>query len=370
MPLQGSATVDGTRQYRDRMVQAGMVRAEHFRDGPGGLALSSVGLGTYLGGYDAGTDALYLAAIKEAVGAGCNVLDTAINYRCQRSERIVGQAVLELSRDRRGQREEILITTKGGYIPYDGEPPADSYAYLQKTFVMPGIIRATDLVAECHCLAPSYLRHQMSASLTNLGLTCVDVYYLHNPETQLDEVSRDEFLRRMRAAFEVLEEAVGQGKIRLYGTATWNGYRVPASARGHVSLEALVRLAEEVAGPSHHFRVVQLPYSLAMPEAFTDQTQTFNGSTVSLLDAAAALGVYVMGSASVLQGRLTRALPADLVRALGDGTDAQRALQFVRSTPGLGTALVGMKQAAHVRENLAVGRTALLSSAQVARLVQ
>ena len=34
----------------------------------------------------------------------------------------------------------------------------------------------------------------------------------------------------------------------------------------------------------------------------------------------------------------------------GLDTDAQRALQFVRSTPGVGTALVGMKSAAHVDE--------------------
>lgn len=370
MPLQGYATVEGTRRYCNRMIEAGAVLPEHVRNGLDGLALSSIGLGTYLGGYDAGTDALYLSAVREAVGAGCNVLDTAINYRCQRSERVIGQALLELSRDGRAWRDEILIATKGGYLPFDGEPPVDPYAYLQKTFVMPGILRTTDLVAECHCLAPSYLHHQLNASLGNLGLTCIDVYYLHNPETQLDEVPPDEFRRRMRAAFETLEEAVTQGKIRVYGTATWSGYRVQSGASAHLSLEELVRLAEEVAGPSHHFKVVQLPYSLAMPEAFTTKTQSLNGSSVNVLEAAAALGIYVMGSASVLQGRLTRALPSDLVQALGDGTDAQRALQFVRSTPGLGTALVGMKQAAHVRENLAVARTALLSPKLVARLVQ
>ena len=41
-------------------------------------------------------------------------------------------------------------------------------------------------------------------------------------------------------------------------------------------------------------------------------------------------------------------------RAPGLQTDAQRAIQFTRSTPGIGVALVGMSQAAHVRENLAV----------------
>jgi aryl-alcohol dehydrogenase-like predicted oxidoreductase len=37
-------------------------------------------------------------------------------------------------------------------------------------------------------------------------------------------------------------------------------------------------------------------------------------------------------------------------------TDAQRALQFVRSTPGITTALVGMRRRAHAEENLEVAR--------------
>ncbi len=194
----------------------------------GGLALSSIGLGTYLGGHDAKTDALYLEAIKQAVVTGCNVLDSAINYRCQRSERVIGQALGELIREGTIARDEILIATKGGFIPYDGAPPRDGYAYLQKTFVMPGIITSHDVVADCHCMTPAYLRHQLDASLANLGLSCLDVYYVHNPETQLDHVSEAEFLKRMREAFAVLEDAVAQGKLRMYGTATWNGY--PRSA--------------------------------------------------------------------------------------------------------------------------------------------
>jgi aryl-alcohol dehydrogenase-like predicted oxidoreductase len=60
-----------------------------------------------------------------------------------------------------------------------------------------------------------------------------------------------------------------------------------------------------------------------------------------------------MCSASVLQGQLTRNLP-DRISDVFDGlsNDAQRALQFVRSAPGVTVALVGMKQIAHVEENL------------------
>jgi aryl-alcohol dehydrogenase-like predicted oxidoreductase len=40
----------------------------------------------------------------------------------------------------------------------------------------------------------------------------------------------------------------------------------------------------------------------------------------------------------------------------GFETDAQRAIQFARSTPGISVALVGMRQKAHVEENLRVAR--------------
>ncbi len=233
---------------------------------------------------------------------------------------------------------------------------------------MPGIMSTGDVVADCHCMTPSYLRHQIETSLTNLGVSCVDVYYLHNPETQLDVVPEDDFLARIREAFDALEGAVAKGQLRRYGTATWNGYRTQPGSRGHLSLEALVGIAEEVGGKDQHFKTLQLPYSLGMPEALAEQTQKVSGATVSVLEAAKALDVYVMSSASVLQGQLTRGLPNDIQAVLGEATDAQRAIQFVRSTPGLGTALVGMKQTAHVQENLAVSRSAPLEPEQFAKL--
>jgi aryl-alcohol dehydrogenase-like predicted oxidoreductase len=366
--IEGYATAQGTKQYRDRMVAAQLVHAGHFREGLEGLALSSVGFGTYLGGNDERTDQQYLKAIKQAITYGCNVFDSAINYRCQRSERVLGQALSELIRDGVCRRDEILIATKGGFVPFDGSPPRDARAYIEQTFVLPGIIQSSDVVADCHCMTPSYLRHQLAASLANLDLSCLDVYYLHNPETQLDHVSQEEFLTRMREAFRVLEEAVSQGKLRLYGTATWNGYRAKPGSRGHLSLAGLVDLAEEVAGKDHHFKVIQLPYSLRMIEALGQQTQTVNGRAVSLLEAAKAHGIYVMASSPILQGQLSRGLPDELRRGLGGETDAQRAIQFVRSTPGLGTALVGMKQAAHVKDNLAIARSAPLPPEQFATL--
>jgi aryl-alcohol dehydrogenase-like predicted oxidoreductase len=173
----------------------------------------------------------------------------------------------------------------------------------------------------------------------------------------------------MRAAFQLLEAAVGEGRIRLYGTATWNGYRQPQTATDYLCLAELERIAREVAGPSHHFRVVQLPYNLAMTEAFTRANQPLDGEVVSLIEAARRLDLYVMTSASIYPGQLAKKLPPIIAELLpGLETDAQRALQFVRSTPGVGTALVGMKQRGHVDENACVGAVAPLARDAFAKL--
>jgi aryl-alcohol dehydrogenase-like predicted oxidoreductase len=348
------ATPDGTAAYQDAF--GDRVAPDHFHAAAGGLVMSSVGIGTYLGDEDAITDDLYAEAIECAVELGCNVIDTAINYRCQRSERTIGRTLHALMRDGRVQRPHVVCATKAGFLPFDEHVPSDPQGYVHDTYVRRGIINEADLVAGCHCMAPSFLDDQLRRSLANLQVDRIDIYYLHNPETQLQEVSHDEFVARMRAAFAFLEDAADEGRIAQYGVATWNGFRRTQRAREHLSLADLVAIAEGLRGPQHHFRFVQLPYNLAMAEARTLQGQVAGGHRASFLDAAQGLGITVVASASILQGQLTR-LPAEVAGAMpGLATDAQRAIQFVRSTPGITTALVGMKGRRHVQENLAVAK--------------
>ena len=218
-------------------------------------------------------------------------------------------------------------------------------------------------------MTPSYLQNQLDQSLANMNLECVDVYYVHNPESQLDHVSEEEFYARLRAAFAGLEKTRAEGKLKSYGVATWNGFRVDADARGYHSLEQMVTTAREVGGESHGFRFIQLPLNLAMPEALTLRNQTVDGAEFSTLQAAAALGVTAVASASILQGRVAHGLPAGLREPLGSlGTDAQMAIQFVRSTPGITTALVGMSSPGHVEENLELARLEPLEPEQFMQL--
>ncbi len=342
------ATPEGTRHYASRFT--GRIASGHFRERHD-LLLSSIGIGTYLGNPDEASDRAYAAAVVAAVSGGVNVIDTAINYRFQRSERSIGKALEELA-GAGFARHELLLCTKAGYMTPDGDVPDDPREYFAREYLEPGIIRAEDVAAGCHCMTPQYLDDQLERSLRNLGVASVDVFYLHNPETQLSDVSREDFRARVRAAFAFLESAVAAGKVGAYGMATWNAFRQPPSAEDYISLEEMVELAREVAGEDHHFLYVQLPFSLAMPEALLQPNQPLAGRMVPLVSAAHHLGVTVVASASLLQGRLARNLPAFVQGVIGLESDLLRALQFARSAPGITTALVGMGRAAHALENV------------------
>jgi aryl-alcohol dehydrogenase-like predicted oxidoreductase len=360
------ATSDGTKKYAARF--AATAAAGHFRE-QHGLTLSSIGIGTYLGEPDERTDQAYMGATIAAVETGANVIDSAINYRFQRSERAIGAALAELAR-RGFSREELLICTKGGFLTPDGSMPADANEYFNHEYVETEILREGDVAAGCHSMAPRFLADQLERSRRNLGVETIDVYYLHNPETQLGEVPREMFNSRVRAAFEFLESAVAAAKIHFYGLATWNAFRQPDTAQDFLSLATMESIARDVAGGSHHFRFVQLPCNLGMTEALTRPNQLLDGSRVPMVEAANKLGITLAASASMLQGKLSRGLPSFVTNALGMTNDAERALQFVRSTPGITTALVGMSRPEHVVANLSLVHIPPASQDQFSKLFE
>jgi aryl-alcohol dehydrogenase-like predicted oxidoreductase len=341
--ITGYGAPEGTTRFAGRF---GTARYNAFYRRFQGVDISSLGLGTYLGNPDDATDAGYRDAVIAAVRGGINFLDAAINYRHQRSERSIGEALAKLCSDGDARRDELIIATKAGFLT----PGA-----------VPAFLKSEDVVGGMHCMRPDFLSDQIGRSRVNLGLETIDIFYLHNPETQLGFISREEFERRIRLAFAKLEQLVADGAIRYYGTATWDGYRRPAGAKDALDLARLSEIATEEGGTRHHFRFVQLPFNLAMAEA----------STNGVLDRAAELGITAVASASLYQGRLSRDLPDALAEKFpGLTSDAQRAIQFTRSTPGIAVALAGMSRAAHVAENLGVAAVRPLTPSQYLDLFQ
>jgi aryl-alcohol dehydrogenase-like predicted oxidoreductase len=204
----------------------------------------------------------------------------------------------------------------------------------------------------------------------NLDLEAIDLYYVQGPEGQIPVVGPQEFERRLRAAFEMLEVKVADGLIGAYGAATWDGYRVTREEPEHLDLPRMVGLAREVGGPEHAFRWVQAPVNLAMPEALLRATQpAAGGNQIPLIEAARRARLALVASAALLHGQLGSGLPPEIDEALpGLDADAQRALQFVRSSPGVAVALVGMSRPEHVEENLALAKVLPATPEQYRRL--
>jgi len=319
--------------------------------------VSSVGLGTYLGDPTDAADEHYREAIVAAIESGCNVLDTAINYRHQRSERVVGAAMAEADVD----RDAVFVATKGGFVPFDGERPDDPGQYVREEFVEPGLIDTDDLVRGQHCLAPDFLADQFDRSPENLGVDTIDCYYVHNPETQLEARSREAVYDQLETAFERLERRVAAGELHHYGVATWDALRVEPDDDAYLSLaeieERAAAAAAAVGNETPHLAAIQLPFNVGMADAFTVEGQPSpdgDGRTSALWYAREA-GLHVFASASLLQGRLADGLPEAVAGKLAGETAAQRAINFARSAPGVTSALVGTGSPTHVAENVGAG---------------
>jgi len=357
--ITGKATAEGTAAYAKNHPKA---HERHWKSALG-LTLSSLGMGSYLGNADPVTDGKYAAAAEKALESGINVLDSAVNYRYQRSERNLGAGLKKAIDAKTVTRDQVLICTKGGFISGDMGPVTRDW--LQETYIKPGIVSEKDFVAGGHCMTPKYLRHELELSRKNFGVETIDVYYVHNPETQAAEVGESEFYTRLTAAFRELEACVSEGKIQVYGTATWHAFRVPPGSQPYVSIEKVLACAKEAGGENHHFKAVQLPFNLGLPEAMTHLVQSTNGLPASAIDAAAAAGLAVFTSVPLMQGQLLGRFDARFrTQFPGLKTDAQRCLQFVRSMPGVTAPLCGMKDVAHVEENAVVATVPPFSDAE------
>ena len=347
----GRATPEGTARFRTRAVEDRHLPTEHFRSAPGGLSLTSIGLGTYIGPPDAATD----LAVEQAVticltSRRVNVVDTAINYRHQRAERSIGRALARLVERGEVDRGEVFVATKAGYFAPDGESRLGPERWIHEELIRPGVLKPRDIVDGCHAMTPAYLSDQFERSRRNLSLETIDLLYLHNaPDAQLPVVGREEFEHRLEAAFACCEELRQKGRLGAYGLATWDCLRSARGDAGYYALESAARIAERVGGREHGFRFIQFPFNLAMPEAAVVRNQPVGGERLTLFEAAGRLGLACFTSVPLFQGQLARAGP----KRAGLSA-AQTALQFARSAPGTLAPLVGQKSTDHIAEDLEI----------------
>ncbi len=164
---------------------------------PMGLGCWAIGgLWTFDGepaGWGQVDDAESVRAIHCALDLGIDFFDTAANYGCGHSERILGQALAD-------RRSQVIVATKFGYV-VDEETKA--------------VTLSRDVVGR--------IREECEASLRRLGSEYIDLYQLHVDDFDPQGVGE---------VCDVLEDLVSQGKIRWYGWSTNNPEGARAIAEG------------------------------------------------------------------------------------------------------------------------------------------
>ena len=361
--ISGFATSEGTQNY----VKHSDVNSLNFNTFEN-LRLSNVGIGTYLGEPDTRTDELVKNAVKQSVLSGVNVIDTAINYRAQKAERSVGKAISELIEGGKISRDQIFVSSKNGNVTNDADIQEDFMQYVMRELGKPGIVKEGDITSGYHCMTTSFLSDQLDRSLKNLDLECLDLMYLHNSiEGQIKDVSKEQFLENLKSVFELYEQKRDEGKIKFYGMATWECFRVMNDNSQFLLLEDIVEMAKNVGGENHGFKFIQLPYNMNYDQALLGKNQLIQNKPVSILESAVTLGIGVFTSVPFMQGRL---LSPGVMPDFNDLKPSLRALQFIRSSPGVLAPLVGQKLSEHVSENLEIMNIPPMSNEDFLQLVK
>jgi aryl-alcohol dehydrogenase-like predicted oxidoreductase len=327
------ATAEGTKKFF-QWKQIHPSKQRHFET----LSISALGMGTRMGKEDDATDKLYEEALIEAALLGINAFDTAIYYRNQRSERVLAKALRELG-NRGIFREQLFISTKGGPIASES---------IEQELLEKGILAPADRIEGSYCMSAPFLAHQIETSLKNLHLDAIDLYLLEDPEVALRSLGELVFYAKLEEAFALFETQVKAQKIRSYGLATWNGFRVKRNTKEKLSLLKILECAQKAGGKEHHFKAIQVPYNLVMLELLKSKHQA---AEPSFLQAAKEVGVAIFASSSLMQGQVQN-LPQRLYDGFSaPGSKSQKALEFVLATPGILTGYCGMKQRLHLEDN-------------------
>lgn len=301
----------------------------------------------------------YIEGVKQAIRSGINLIDTASNYRYGQSEKEIGIAIQELMQSNEVKREELIICSKGGFIQLEYPFPKNPYTWISDNIIEKGLATKEDIELDQHCMTPDYLEWSCKKSIENLQVKALDIYFLHNPEIQIQRLGYKKFLKKIESIFRRFEKMADNGLIKSYGIAVWNGFIKNEAIEEHINLEDIVDIAIKVAGENHRFKYIQTPFNIAKTSIYTIPTQKVKGEECTLLQAAHRLNIGVISSSSLLQMNLFKKSFKPETGYLLDNNmvlenDIQLALQFVRSTPGLISSLFASKAPIHIKSNMEI----------------
>jgi aryl-alcohol dehydrogenase-like predicted oxidoreductase len=355
--LKGLASQEATENFFAKKIELSKTSVKKCRY----FSISSLGIGTYKpeAYKEENYTFSYKEAVKKAVELGCNHIDTAANYRYTKSEQEIGEALDELGKAGI-KREELVIATKGGFLPLSYPFPQNPYHWINDTVVKSGLAKEDEIITDEHCMTPEFIEWSFEQSLGRLGVEAIDIFYLHNPEFELGIVPYEKIVEKFGAISKILEAKRKEGRLGSYGIASWNGFLNDPSHMEYLSLADFVT-ASRVHGDG--FRFLQTPYNLAKPHGYIFANQKVDGEYMPAFYAAKKMGLEIVTSSSLLQMNIfKRTFKPEFrdVCGLTLASDLQRALQFARSNPLTLCALVGASSEEHALHDFLLLREELV----------
>jgi aryl-alcohol dehydrogenase-like predicted oxidoreductase len=290
------------------------------------LSLGCMGMSEFYGPTD---EAEALATIARALELGVTMLDTADIYGYGDNERLIGRAIA-------GGRERVVVASKFGILRKKDDP---GYRGISGR--------------------PEYVRAACEASLSRLGLDCIDLYYVHRIDASVP----------IEDTVGAMADLVRTGKVRWLGLSE----PTPATLRRAHAVHPVSAVQTEYSLWSRDPERALLPTVRELGVGFVPYSPLGRGFLTGAIRSAADLAAedFRRGQPRFQGENLARNLAiADALRAVAQRlgvTPAQLALAWVLAQGEDMVPIPGTKRRSYLEENLAAADIRL-SSADLAAI--
>lgn len=335
--IKGFADLLGTEEYfvKTHKVNNWITRNDRY-------CYSRLGFGTFIGDFSDEHSKLFRESIRFALLNGINFIDTAINYRGMRSERDIGFTLTKLIEEGIINRNQIVISSKAGIIPGDGEIMLRPINYMKEKLLDTAILSKEDVYMEDTLwltMNPKFFEYALDISRKHMNLETIDVYYIHELELSMRHYGSLVFYKKLKDIIIAYENMVSEGKIREYGMATWEAFQLSPSEDKHISLEKVMEVVESVT-KNHHFKHLMLPINLNKKECVENKCQSYNGKKLTIIDCANKYDIDVHVSGPLGQGEANNNL------------SIKGYLEYLTNESGCNSYFIGSKHIEHIKENM------------------
>ena len=287
--------------------------------------------------------------LTDFIKAGGTIVDAAPNYSNGKAHDLIGS--------NRSASDALTVWSKVGF---------PSSKDIIRSRIAQQIVSEHEFVGD-HALNPAIIRAELYLSSAAHPKIPIDALSLHNPELQFERLTKRLFWDLMKHCIEELELACVKGSIRRWGISVWEGLFGASTKKPRFSVEEWEEAACNVAGPHHHFELVQMPLSLARVNVIAPFLQRNTGP----IAACVSLNKKIVASSPMSGGALPKVLEAEFTEVFGKSvTPGQACILFLASLGCVFATLVSPRTKEQLLDVMQVRREPGIERGALCRLVE